>query len=82
LAPTFLSFLKANFMAKNRKTSPDDPQHQGTRKANYKNVETSVNNPASFDDSYESKAEHEITREESRTEKEQRSGKKGRAINR
>jgi len=63
-------------MAKNRKTSPDDPQHQGTRKANYKNVETSVNNPASFDDSYESNAEHEITREESRTEKEQRSGKK------
>ena len=56
-------------MANNRKTSPDDPQHQGTRKANYKNVETSVNNPASFDDSYESKAEHEITREESRTEK-------------
>lgn len=51
-------------MANNRKTSPDDPQHQGTRKANYKNVETSVNNPASFNDSYESKAEHEITRED------------------
>lgn len=57
-------------MINNRKTSPDDPQHQGAREGDYKNIETSVNNPDYFDDSYESQAEDEITEEEPRTEKE------------
>jgi len=69
-------------MANNRKTNPDDPRHQAAREGDYKNAETSVNNPSSFDDSYESKSEDEITREEPKTEKEQRAGKKGRGVNR
>jgi hypothetical protein len=45
-----------------------------------KRLKLQFNNPASFDDSYESKAEDEIAREEVRTEKEKRSGKKEASI--
>jgi hypothetical protein len=69
-------------MVNNKNTNADDLQHQAAGEGNYKNVETSVNNPSSFDDSYESEAEDEITREEPKTEKEQRAGKKGRGVNR
>lgn len=81
LAPTFLSSHKTGVMTNNKQTSPDNPKHQGAREGEYKNIETSVNNPSSFDDSYASKQEDEIAREEVKTEKEQRSGK-GRGINR
>lgn len=63
-------------MDNNRKHSPDEPKNQGAREGDYKNVETSVNSPSSFDDDYESKQEDEITREEAKTEKEGRVGKK------
>jgi hypothetical protein len=69
-------------MDNNRKHSPNDPQKQGAREGDYKNVETSVNNPSYFDDSYESKAEDEISEEKLKSEKEQTSEKKGRGINR
>jgi hypothetical protein len=62
-------------MDNNRKHNPDDPQNQGAREGDYKNVETSVNNPSSFDDSSESKQEDEITMEEPKTENEGRVGK-------
>jgi hypothetical protein len=68
-------------MINNRKTSPDDPQHQGAREGNYKNIEESVNNASYFDDSYASKQEDEITEEKIKTEKQQREGKKGRGVN-
>jgi hypothetical protein len=42
------------------------------REGNYKNIETSVNNPAYFNDDYESRAEDEIARQESKSEKDQR----------
>jgi hypothetical protein len=69
-------------MINNKQTSPDDPRHQGAREGEYKNIETSVNNPASFDDSYASKQEDEMTREELKTEKEKRSEKSGRVVDR
>jgi hypothetical protein len=63
-------------MDNNRKHSPDEPQNQGAREGDYKNVETSVNNPSYFDDSYESQQEDEISSEEPKTEDEGRVGKK------
>jgi len=63
-------------MDNNRKYSPDEPKNQGAREGDYKNVETSVDNPSSFDDRYESKQEDEITMEEPKTEKEGRVRKK------
>ena len=64
----------------NRKHSPDEPQNQGAREGDYKNIETSVNNPSYFDDSYESQQEDAITEEEPKTEKEQQEGKRGRGV--
>ena len=69
-------------MDNNKKHSPDDPKNQGAGEGNYKNVETSVNNPSYFDDSYESRTEDELTEEESKAEKQNRDGMKGRRINR
>jgi hypothetical protein len=63
-------------MDNNRKHSPDEPQNQGAREGDYKNIETSVNNPSYFDDSYESEQEDEISMEEPKTEDEGRVGKK------
>ena len=59
-------------MDNNRKHSPDEPQN---RERDYKNIETSVNNPEYFDDSYESQQEDEISSEEPKTEDEGRVGK-------
>lgn len=64
-------------MDNNRKRSPREPQNKGGRQCNYKNIETSVNNPSCFNDDYESRAEDEIARQESMSEKKQRTGKRG-----
>lgn len=58
----------------NRGGSANHPQNQ--KEGDAKNIETSVNNPGYFDDDYESKAEEEITGEESKTGNEGRAGKK------
>jgi len=68
-------------MDNNRKHHSAEPQNQRESESNYKNIETSVNNPSYFDDNYESKAENEIAEEETKTEKQQRAGKKGRGVN-
>ena len=64
-------------MDNNRKHPPDKPQNQGAREGHYNNVETPVNNPAYFNDDYESRAEDEIARQESKSEKEQRTNRRG-----
>lgn len=69
-------------MDSNSKHSTDDRKNQEAGEGNYKNTETSVNNPFYFNDNYESKAEDEIAEEEAKTEKERRSGKKSRRGNR
>ena len=40
------------------------------KEGEYRNVETSVNNPSYFGDEYEAEQENEISREEARTENE------------
>lgn len=62
-------------MENNNRNNSNEQQNQGAQQGEYKNVETSVNNPSYFDDSYESKAEDEITDEEPKTENEGRTGK-------
>lgn len=54
-------------MINNRKTY--NGENPGAKEGEYKNVETSVNNPSNFDDSYESEKEDEITIEEPKTER-------------
>ena len=71
-----------NFMDNNKKHSPDNPQNQGAREGEYKNVETSVNNPSYFNDDYESQQEDELTEEEPKTEKEEQKWKRVRGIDR
>lgn len=62
-------------MDNNKKHNPDNAQNQEAREGNYKNVQTSVNNPSSFDNRYQSKQEDKIADEEAKTEKEGRTGK-------
>jgi hypothetical protein len=57
--------------------SPDEPQNQKGREGNYRNIETSVNDPSYFNDDYALRAENEIATEESKPEKEQRTDKRG-----
>ena len=45
------------------------PQREGQQEGDYRNVETSVNNPDYFGDDYESQQEDELTMEEPKTEK-------------
>lgn len=60
-------------MINHRKTYNEE--NPGTQEGEYKNVETSVNNPSNFDDSYELEEEDEITMEEPKTEKDGSAGK-------
>ena len=60
-------------MTNNRKTYNEE--NPGAKEGEYKNVETSVNNPSYFDDSYESEQEDEITMEEPKTENDGSVGK-------
>lgn len=54
-------------MINKRKTYNEE--NPGAKEGEYKNVETSVNNPSNLDDSYESEKEDEITMEEPKTER-------------
>jgi hypothetical protein len=62
---------------KRNDAAPDENSgnRSGAGNDQYKNIETSVNNPAYFDDDYESRAEDELTEEEPKTEKDGRTGK-------
>jgi len=67
-------------MDNNRKHNPDDPQNQGAREGDFKNIETAVNNPSYFDDSYASQQADEIA-EEKRKAKQEQEGQHGRNVN-
>lgn len=47
-------------------------QKQKPQEGDYRNVETSVNNPSYFDDDYETKQEDKISRDEVKSAKENR----------
>ncbi|HEX2607366.1 MAG TPA: hypothetical protein VHK91_08305 [Flavisolibacter sp.] len=49
---------------------------QGSKDGEYKNIETSVNNPSYFNDDFETDQEDAITDEEARTEDENQNTKK------
>jgi hypothetical protein len=53
----------------------DSQQNEKPKEGEYRNIETSVNNPSYFDDDYEVKQENEISKEEARREKEIRAGR-------
>ena len=53
-----------------------DQQGQGAREGDYKNVETSVNNPSYFNDEKVDQMENDLAEEEPRTEDNARTGKK------
>jgi hypothetical protein len=67
-------------MDNNRKHNPDDVEHQGAKEGDYKNIETAVNNPSYFDDSYASQQADEIA-EEGLKAKQEQEGKHGRRGN-
>lgn len=48
------------------------------QEGDYRNIETSVNNPSYFDDDYEAKQEGEMSKEEAASEKENRTGRSSR----
>jgi hypothetical protein len=74
LALTF-HFFQNDFMEENKKDIPKQQQNREAKQGNYKNIETSVNNPSSFDDDYAAKEEDKITEREHKTEKEGRVGR-------
>ena len=54
---------------------PRTGEREEPSEGEFRNVQTSVNNPENFDDSYESEAEDELTMEEPKTEKDSSTGK-------
>lgn len=68
-------FIQKEFMEENIRKGSNDQQNQNAQQGQYKNIETSVNDPSSFDDSYESKKEDKISEDEAKTEREGRVGK-------
>ena len=55
--------------------SQSSEEQKTPQEGDYRNIETPVNNAASFGDDYESQQEDELTMEEPKTEKEGRTGK-------
>lgn len=55
----------------NPQTKPDQG-HREPKEGEYRNIETSVNNPSYFDDDYEVKQDNKIVEDEARREKEDR----------
>jgi len=59
----------------NRQPSQEE-RRNGPNEGDYRNVETSVNNPDSFGDDYEADQEEEFTEEQVRDDNEGRDGKR------
>ena len=59
----------------NQEAQQDQTRRQGSREGDYKNVETSVNNPGYFDDDYAVKQEEGFVRDDKANDDNNRVGK-------